>query len=95
MKESEEKKNNDFITINWSKENVSNFLKTKLNFDNKKTKKLVISGIDGEALILMIMNKHRLGIISSKKEDIIKISSLIEKNILEINDEIKENNLYN
>ena len=94
MEESEENKENELITINWRKEKVSNFLKNKFNFDDRKAERFIRQCIDGEALILMIMNKHHEDMISSKKEDIIKISSNIEKNILKINDEIKENNLY-
>ena len=89
MEESEENKENELITINWRKEKVSNFLKNKFNFDDRKAERFI-----RQALILMIMNKHHEDMISSKKEDIIKISSNIEKNILKINDEIKENNLY-
>ncbi len=85
----------DLISINWTKEKVCNFLKNNLEINDNIIRKVKKEEIDGEALILMILNKHELNTISlTKKNDISKISSKIEKSMLKINDDIKMNDLY-
>ena len=81
------------ITISLAKDDVINFLKSKLSIDEKILDKFNEEDIDGESLILL--NREFFKDLNLK--DILvqnKILSYAEKDILKINDNIKHNDLY-
>ena len=92
----EENKNyneESIITVNWSKEKLYDFLKTKLNIDSKSLSKISEKEIDGEALILLSKKDYKKELeIKNKEKD--NILNYIEKDILKLNDNIKQNKIY-
>ena len=81
------------ITINWDKEKVINFLKTKLNIGDKILTNLSNEEIDGEALSLCRKKEFdSLGIKVSNRKKIIENLEKCKKLMLTGN--IQHNNLY-
>ena len=86
-------KEKPIITVDWTKENLLHFLETKLNLDSKILSKISEKEIDGEALILLSKKdfKDQLGINMKERKNIL---NYIEKDILKINNNIKQNVIY-
>ena len=80
------------LNIDSSKEEVANFIQNKFNINEKILSKINDEEIDGEALTLLRKDDYKfLGI---KVSDRNKIISIIEKDILKLTDNIKQNNTY-
>ena len=78
--------------IDSSKEEVANFIKNKFNINEKILSKINDEEINGEALTLLRKDDYKfLGIKVSDRNIII---SIIEKDILKLTDNIKQNNTY-
>ena len=86
-------KEKPIITVDWTKENLLHFLETKLNLDSKILSKISEKEIDGDALILLSKKdfKDQLGINMKERKNIL---NYIEKDILKINNNIKQNVIY-
>ena len=85
-----EVENNELITINFTKEQVIDYLKNKLEInDNILIKNIRKEEIDGLALILIILFKYPYE--KLKREYITKISSKIDRQIYKINEDKKTN----
>ena len=83
---------NSKISVDWTKEDVYNFLKIKLNLEEKILDKMKNEEIDGDALILLIKNYYKFSIlkISIRK----KILEYLETDIFALKNNIRENELY-
>lgn len=80
------------LNIDSSKEEVANLIQNKFNINEKILSKINDEEIDGEALTLLRKDDYKfLGI---KVSDRNKIISIIEKDILKLTDNIRQNNTY-
>ena len=80
------------LNIDSCKEEVANFIKNKFNINEKILSKINDEEIDGEALTLLRKDDYNfLGIKVSERS---KIISIIEKDILKLTDNIKQNNTF-
>ena len=80
------------LNIDSSKEDVAQFLKNKFNLNEKALAKISDEEINGEALTLLLKNDYKLLEIKTQERN--KIMKVIEKDILKLNDNIKQNNTY-
>ena len=80
------------LNINSSKEEVVQFLKSKFNLNEKALSKISDEDINGEALTLLQKEDYKFLEIKFSERN--KIKSIIEKDILKLNDNIKRNNIY-
>jgi len=80
------------LKIDSSKEEVLHFLKNKFNLNEKALSKISNEEINGEALSLLSKKEYKF--LEIKISDRNKIMSIIEKDILKLNDNIKQNNTY-
>jgi len=80
------------LEIDSSKEEVLHFLKNKLNLNEKALSKISDEEINGEALTLLSKKDYKF--LEIKFSDRNKIISIIEKDILKLNDNIKQNDTY-
>lgn len=84
---------NDLITIKSTEDEVLNFLKN-YQLEDKKFKWIKKEKIDGEALILLIAFKLEYDSIKLKRDEMNIISPNIKKQILDKNDDIINDKLY-
>ena len=83
---------NNKITVDWTKENVIEYLKVNFKIDSKILDKINEKEIDGEALILLRKKDFKkLGFSNEDRKNILKY---IEKNILKLNKDISKNIKY-
>ena len=80
------------LNIDSSKEDVAQFLKNKFNLNEKALAKISDEEINGEALTLLLKKDYKL--LEIKMQERNKIMKIIEKDILKLNDNIKQNNTY-
>ena len=89
------------IDVNWSKEQVIKYLDEQLRANKSKSIEIILTKcndeeIDGEALSLLSENIINLVKIDIKTKNVLKnnIIGKIEKNILKLKDNVKEDKIY-
>ncbi len=80
------------ISVNFTKEDVYNFLKTKLELEQKILDKMKDEEIDGDALILLIKNEYKFSDLKVKIRS--QISGYLEEDIFKFQDNIKDNEIF-